>query len=175
MRRGASCIWALAGGSMIEADPTRSRDFDFEFGSWRVSHRRLATRLAGADDWEEFEGTSETRPVLGGNGNVEDNVLHIASGTYRAIAIRSFDPASATWAIWWLDHRAPHALDVPVVGRFLDGVGTFMADDVHDGRPVILRFQWLRTASVSPRWEQALSDDGGASWEINWTMDFVRA
>ena len=58
-----------------------------------MHHRRLATRLAGADDWEEFAGTSETRPVLGGNGNVEDNVLHIASGSYRAIAVRSYDAA----------------------------------------------------------------------------------
>jgi hypothetical protein len=24
------------------------------------------------------------------------------------------------------------------------------------------------------RWEQAFSDDGGATWETNWTMDFAR-
>jgi hypothetical protein len=165
---------ALAGGSMIDAAP-HSTDFDFEFGRWRVHHRRLATRLAGADDWEEFTGTCETRPVLGGNGNIEDNVLHIASGTYRAIAVRSYDAASGNWAIWWLDSRAPHALDVPVIGRFEGGVGTFLADDTHQGRPVKLRFQWLHTNSDSPRWEQALSADGGATWEINWTMDFERA
>jgi len=149
-------------------------DFDFEFGRWRVHHRRLATRLAGADDWEEFPGTSETRPVLGGNGNIEDNVLHIASGSYRAIAVRSYDPVGGTWAIWWLDNRAPHALDVPVIGRFEDGVGTFLANDTHESRPVTLRFQWLRTGTDSPRWEQALSADGGATWEVNWTMDFER-
>jgi len=27
----------------------------------------------------------------------------------------------------------------------------------------------------APRWEQALSVDGGATWETNWTMDFVRS
>jgi hypothetical protein len=151
-----------------------STDFDFEFGRWRVHHRRLATRLAGADDWEEFTGTSETRPVLGCNGNIEDNELHIASGSYHAIAIRSFDAASGNWAIWWLDSRAPHTLDVPVIGRFAGGVGTFLAEDTHAGRPVILRFQWLRTDTDRPRWEQALSADGGATWETNWTMDFER-
>lgn len=152
-----------------------STDFDFEFGRWRVHHRRLATRLAGAVDWEEFTGTSETRPVLGGSGNVEDNVLNIASGTYRAIAVRSYDAVSGNWAIWWLDQRAPHALDVPVIGRFERGIGTFLAEDTHEGRPVILRFQWLRTDTTRPRWEQALSADGGATWETNWTMDFERA
>jgi len=152
-----------------------SPDFDFQIGRWRVAHRRLKARLAGCQDWEAFEGTSEMRPVLGGNGNVEDNLLHISTGSYRAIAIRSFDPASGTWAIWWLDARSPHALDAPVVGRFEDGVGSFYAEDVLDGRPVRMRFLWLRTDTDTPRWEQALSDDGGQSWETNWTMDFERA
>jgi hypothetical protein len=153
---------------------TPSTDFDFQIGRWRVAHRRRKARLADCRDWEEFEGTCDMRPVLGGNGNVEDNVLHIATGTYRALAIRSFDPARGTWAIWWLDDRAPHHLDVPVIGRFENGVGTFLADDVLDGRPVKLRFLWLRTETETPRWEQALSADGGESWETNWTMDFAR-
>ncbi|UZK65511.1 DUF1579 domain-containing protein [Sphingomonas sp. M1-B02] len=150
-------------------------DFDFEFGRWRVIHRRLKQRLADCRDWETFEGTSETRPVLGGNGNVEDQLLHISTGSYRAIAVRSFDPATRAWAIWWLDSRAPHGLDVPVIGGFADGVGTFLADDTHEGRPIKLRFLWLNTHTDSPRWEQAMSADGGQSWETNWTMDFARA
>ena len=149
-------------------------DFDFQIGSWQVRHRRLKERLAGSDAWEEFDGTSDMRPILGGDGNVEDNVLHIPGGTYRAIALRSFDPAANSWAIWWLDARSPHALDVPVVGRFEDGVGHFYADDTLDGHPIRLRFMWSRTDTASPRWEQAMSADGGESWEVNWTMDFTR-
>lgn len=151
------------------------RDFDFQQGRWHVRHRRLAARLAGCTTWEEFTGTSEQRPLLGGNGNIEDNLLHLPGGTYRAVALRSYDPASASWAIWWLDGRAPHRLDVPVIGAFEDGVGRFHADDVLDGRPVRLRFLWLGTDGAAPRWEQALSPDGGATWETNWTMDFTRA
>jgi hypothetical protein len=152
-----------------------SQDFDFQIGSWRVTHRRLRERLVGSTDWETFTGTSTMRPVLGGSGNIEDNVLHISTGTYRAIAIRSFDPALKTWAIWWLDHRNPHALDVPVIGRFVDGVGTFMAVDTSGDRPVHVRFLWLQTNTSAPRWEQAMSVDGGETWETNWTMDFERA
>ena len=150
-------------------------DFDFQIGRWRVRHRRLKARLAGCSDWESFEGTCDMRPVLGGNGNVEDNVLQISTGTYRALALRSFDPALGAWAIWWLDDRSPHSLDPPVIGGFEDGVGTFLADDVLDGVPVKFRFLWLETGTETPRWEQALSADGGASWETNWTMDFERA
>ena len=32
-------------------------------------------------------------------------------------------------------------------------------------------FLWLQTDTQSPRWEQAMSADGGQSWETNWTMD----
>lgn len=149
-------------------------DFDFETGDWRVRHRRLKERLADCDEWEEFDGISSTRPVMGGRGNIEDNVLEFPDGTYRAVAIRSFDAAKGTWAIWWLDARNPHMLDVPVIGRFEDGVGAFFADDTLNGVAIRVRFLWLRTDTPSPRWEQAMSADGGTSWETNWTMDFER-
>lgn len=152
-----------------------SRDFDFQQGRWQVRHRRLKVRLAGCTEWETFAGTSEQRPLLGGNGNVEDNLLHLPAGDYRAVALRSYDPEAGTWAIWWLDARNPHALDTPVTGRFEQGIGTFYADDTHEGRPVRMRFLWLGTDGETPRWEQALSADGGESWETNWVMEFTRA
>lgn len=155
--------------------PVNCTDFDFQIGSWNVKHRRLKQRLVGCDEWETFEGTSQMRTILGGNGNIEDNELRMAEGTYRAVALRSFDEARGEWAIWWLDARSPHRLDVPVIGSFSQGVGSFYADDQWAGAPVRLRFLWLRTDSASPRWEQAMSTDGGATWETNWTMDFERA
>ena len=149
-------------------------DFDFEVGQWRVHHRRLKERLAGCDDWEEFSGTSETRLVLGGNGNIEDNLIDFPTGAYRAIAIRSFDAKKGTWAIWWLASNGPHHLDVPVIGSFENGIGAFYADDHLGDMPIKVRFLWIRTDTASPRWEQAFSADGGATWETNWTMDFQR-
>ena len=151
-----------------------SQDFDFELGKWQVRHRRLKERLAGCDDWEEFDGTSDTRPVLGGNGNVEDNFLEFPNGFYRAIAIRAFDVEKQTWAIWWLSAGNPHQLEVPVIGRFKDNVGTFFATDTLRGAPISVRFLWLNTDTATPRWEQAMSRDDGATWETNWTMDFRR-
>ena len=152
----------------------QARDFDFQIGKWQVRHRRLKRRLEQCTEWEEFSGQSEMRLSLGGLGNLEQNVLNIVSGSYHAIAIRAFDPASGTWAIWWLDGRSPHALDVPVIGSFKEGIGEFTAVDVISERPVLVRFLWLKTATATPRWEQAMSLDQGATWETNWTMDFSR-
>jgi len=158
----------------LDAEPTAPSDFDFEIGDWTVRHRRLKERLVGCDEWIEFDGESSTRKVLGGYGNVEDNRLWMPEGAYRAIAIRSFDAKARAWSIWWLDGRFPDRIDVPVVGRFVDGIGTFLADDVLAGRPIRIRFTWTATDLARPRWEQAFSADGGATWETNWIMDFTR-
>lgn len=160
-------------GSNHMSDDT-CRDFDFVFGDWKVRHRRLVKRLAGSNDWDEFDGTSSTRPVLGGNGNLEDNFIEFPGGAYRAVAMRSYDKATQQWAIWWLDERSPHHLDVPVVGRFENGIGTFLADDNFEGRPIKVRFSWVSVDRNSCRWEQAFSEDGGVSWETNWIMHFRR-
>jgi hypothetical protein len=152
-----------------------SHDFDFLAGSWKVRHRRLKERLTGCTEWEECGGTSTLRPIMGGCGNVDDNVIELPSGTYRAASVRAYDAASGQWAIWWIDGRTPHnPLDPGMRGRFEDGVGTFFADETFEGRPIRVRFLWTDITPASARWQQAFSEDGGASWETNWVMDFER-
>lgn len=151
-----------------------SNDFDFFFGRWRVEHRRLDERLAGCTRWTTFVGQCVVWPLLGGCGNIDDNLLELPSGPYRAATLRSYDPATEQWSIWWLDARNPHRLDPPVVGRFREGLGLFECDDVLDGRPIRVRFHWSALDPERPTWEQAFSDDGGTSWEVNWQMRFTR-
>lgn len=149
-------------------------DFDFAIGDWTVKHRRLKERLVGCEDWVEFDGTMSTRKILGGDGNLEDNFLDLPGDPYRAIALRSFDPLTTQWSIWWLDGRNPTHLDVPVVGDFATGKGLFYANDHLGGAPIKIRFTWF-SSDTEPRWEQAFSNDEGSTWETNWTMDFYRA
>lgn len=131
--------------------PTSEHDFDFLHGHWRVEHHRLRERLNGCTEWERFDGTCTAWPVLGGQGNVDDNLLHLPGGSYRATTLRSHRPQTGRWSIWWLDGRQPHRLDVPVVGHFDQGVGTFFAEDALDGRPIRVRFRQLDDAlSPSP-------------------------
>jgi len=151
---------------------TGQSDFDFLHRDWNVRHRRLATRLAGADDWFEFDGTSTTRPTMGGYGNVEDNFLDDPGGAYRAMAVRAFEASTGLWRIWWLDLRSPAELGPPVIGRFASEQGAFFADDVWRDTPIKVRFLWRTNAGAGPSWEQAFSQDGGASWETNWFMQF---
>jgi hypothetical protein len=159
----------------LPLDPSAPPDFDFFIGSWSVAHRRLKARLAGSTEWETFSGRAVTQKTLGGFGNMDDNVIEIPSGTYRAVTLRAYDPRARSWSIWWLDSRSPGRLDVPVVGRFENGVGTFLAEDSFEGKPIRVRFLWTQPRAGSPRWEQAFSPDHGATWETNWVMDFTRA
>ena len=151
-------------------------DFDFLIGHWQVHHRRLKERLADNHEWIEFEGTSVLQMVMGGYGTIDDNVLEFPGGAYRAVGLRSFDPKSGQWSIWWLDSRTPQGpLDPPVRGSFRDGIGTFFADDTFNGQPIRVRFEWSEITPTSCHWEQAFSTDSGATWETFWVMDFRRA
>lgn len=158
------------------AEPTSPHAGDWAWlaGRWTVKHSRLRERLAGSTAWEEFDGTCVNWPTLGGMGNVDDNVLEMAGGTYRALAMRAVDIRTRQWSIWWLDARSM-TIDPPVRGGFANGVGTFMGDDILDGRPIKVRFEWTSITSTSAHWEQAFSADAGATWETNWRMQFTRA
>jgi len=180
----------LAGGALIAAsakagetgqaaepvDPAfapHARDWDWLIGNWSVRHRRLRERLAGSTEWDEFAGTCRNWPLMGGRGNVDDNVLDLPAGRYRGVGVRAFDVQDRLWSIWWIDSRLP-GIDPPVRGGFADGVGTFIGDDMLRGRPVKVRFRWSAITATSAQWEQAFSPDGGTTWETNWHMDFTR-
>jgi hypothetical protein len=111
-----------------------------------------------------------------GWGNVEDHTFNRPSGVTHGIGLRTYDPKTGLWAIWWVDGRDPHgALDPPVKGRFDNGVGTFYSDYMDQGKPMRARFIWSHITPTSAHWEQALSSDAGATWETNWIMEFHRA
>jgi hypothetical protein len=156
-----------------ESNVTGINDFDFLIGNWRVHHRRLKERLANNHDWVEFEGSSTAQKILGGLGNMDDNMINLPGGVYRAVTVRTYDPKEKLWSIWWIDSRHPGPLDPAVVGSFEKGVGTFYADDTFNGKPIRVRYLWTNQLDA-PHWEQAFSGDGGKSWETNWIMDFVR-
>ena len=156
-----------AGGGSIH-------DFDFFLGSWRVEHRRLRERLAGSTDWETFAGVTTCQALLGGIVNLNESLAQRASGPTSGLGLRAYDAKTDTWADWYLSAKAPLALDRPGIGRFRDGVGTFLSDDVFEGRPIRVRGRFSSLAPDVAQWEQAFSPDGGATWETNWVMRYVR-
>ena len=149
-------------------------DFDFLIGTWKVHHRMLTARLKGSTEWIEFEGDTVDRKIMNGLGNMDENIIHMKTGPVHAISLRIFNPQSKEWSIHWSTDKMGY-LDIPMIGGFKDGIGEFYAQEIHDSRHVYSRFIWSKITANSCQWEQALSSDGGKTWETNWIMEFKRA
>jgi len=152
-------------------DPTHA--FDFFHGTWQAHNHRMVGRLVGSQKWEDFEAVVECHDLPGGTGNEDSYVTDFWPG-FTGITVRFLDRATQKWSIYWASNKTG-VLEPPVVGGFdADGVGIFEGDDVNNGKPVRVRYTWSRTRTAHPRWEQAMSPDGGKTWETNWVMNFDR-
>ena len=151
------------------------RDFDFFVGRWKIYNRRLRGRLNGSTDWEEFEGATIARPVLGGLGNLDECTMERASGQLKGMTVRLYNPESRQWSLYWADNVKSGILQTPMVGGFENGRGEFYGQEPFEGKQIFSRFIWSEITETSCRWEQAFSPDGGKTWETNWIMDFVRS
>ncbi|QQP99430.1 hypothetical protein [Lysobacter enzymogenes] len=154
------------------ADPARA--FDFFLGTWQVRYRRLRERLMDSRDWEEFDGRCQTQSLFGGLAQFDESVVNRPGLPYRGLALRSFDPATRSWADWWLDTRNPQRIGPPMIGGFADGEGRFFGESQLRGATVKVRGLWTGIGADRVQWEQAYSADGGASWETNWVSRYRR-
>jgi hypothetical protein len=147
-------------------------DFDFLAGKWNVHSRRQDKWLVGSTNYEEFTHSFEAWTHF--DGRVSFDVGYFPSRGFSGLTLRLYNPETREWSIYWVDSRKM-ALEPPVIGRFVDGVGTFVGDDTYEGRPIKVRFTWSHDSADSARWQQELSDDDGQTWELNWVMDMTRA
>jgi hypothetical protein len=89
--------------SLVEPPTGHIDDFNFFIGDWKTRHHQLVGRLVGSTTWRDFGGVSQVRKIMGGQGNLDDNILDLPTGAYRAATVRTFDPASRHWSIYWID------------------------------------------------------------------------
>ena len=154
-------------------------DFDFVPGVWQMHNRKLINALdQECDKWVEFDSVSTGDIRLYGLGNTDRMLVESMppdGQPYEGMPLRLFDPQEKVWRIWWTSSRYPGVLDPPVVGRFDgDGVGRFYSDDIVNGTPVKVRFEWSDTTTDTPKWNQAFSFDDGQTWKPNWYNWFIR-
>jgi hypothetical protein len=192
--------WALTGlaasDSSRSAQPETARDgshdFDFLYGKWKMPNHRLTKRLAGSHEWVDFITCDEASPLPGGLGDID----YLKSSYWKdfvGMTVRTYDPKTGLWRIYWVDNRfSEGVIQPPVVGKFEGNVGIFEGPDKFNGTPIIVRFTWAvnpRSLQASDQWEKALnpenspvvakwhqdfSSDGGKTWETNWYNEFIR-
>jgi hypothetical protein len=153
-----------------------SHDFDFIFGKWRMPNHKLKTKLAGAHDWADFVTCDEGQPLPGGIGNTDFWTANYWKD-FVGVTVRTYDPATGLWRIYWVDNKfSKGKIQPPVVGKFDGDVGIFEGPDTFNGIPILVRYTWKinpKGSEVVATWNQAFSTDHGKTWETNWYNEFI--
>ncbi|QJR15122.1 hypothetical protein [Usitatibacter palustris] len=155
-------------------------DFDFLVGRWKTEQKRNTTPLKDDGAWESFTAEIHMQKFPGGIGNFD--VLNAPTWRpgYTGLAIRIFNGETGLWSIYWLNNKTggidkdTNELQVPVVGKFVNGVGIFENDEVFQGTPIRVQYRWDRVDADNVKWQQAFSFDGGKTWKVNWHMTGTR-
>ena len=142
-------------------------DFDFEIGAWKTHLRRLVRPLTGSTTWVEYEGTTVVRKVWDGRANLVELKVDGAAGHFEGLSLRLYNPQSRQWSLNFANIN-DGTLSTPTIGEFKDGRGEFYNQETYNGRAILVRFVITKITNDSYRFEQAFSDDGGKTWEVNW-------
>jgi hypothetical protein len=154
-----------------------SKDFDWMVGSWKADLKRLVNPLTGSTTWVEFDGTQVTTKAFGGRAVVDEFTVDSPATRTKVegFTVRLYNPANQTWSIYWANARNG-AFSLPAtVGRWQNGRGEFYDHEELNGRWILVRYVWSDVTPTSAHFEQAFSEDGGKTWEVNWISNIARA
>lgn len=149
------------------------RDFDFEIGTWQTRLSRLKDPLSGSATWVEYEGTTVVRKVWEGRANLVELDVEGPAGRIEGLSLRLYNPEARQWSLNFSNSRGG-TLSPPVIGEFKNGRGEFYGQETFNGRAILVRFVISDITPTSVRFEQAFSDDGGKTWEVNWIATDTR-
>lgn len=142
-------------------------DFDFEIGTWETRLSLLQDPLSASSTWVEYVGTSVVRKVWNGRANLVELEVDGPAGHIEGLSLRLYNPESRQWSLSFSNSRSG-TLSPPVFGEFRNGRGEFFGQESIDGRMILVRFVISDITADSIRFEQAFSEDGGKTWEVNW-------
>jgi hypothetical protein len=148
-------------------------DFDFEFGTWKTELTRLLHPLSGSHTWVKYEGTTVVHKLWNGHANLVELKADGSAGHFEGLNLRLYNPQSHQWSLNFANSRAG-TFSQPTIGEFKNGRGEFFDQETLNGRAILVRFVISDITSNSCRFEQAFSDDGGKTWEVNWIAKDTR-
>ena len=167
-------LGASVSRSEQESSNDGQHDFDFEIGTWKTHLKRLLHPLSGSTTWVEYDGTTVVRKVWDGRANLAEVKMDGPAGHFEGLSLRLYNPESRQWSLNFSSSKAG-SLSQPTIGSFKNGRGEFFDQETFNGRAILVRFVIFDITPDSCRFEQAFSDDGGKSWEVNWIATDSRA
>ena len=148
-------------------------DFDFHIGTWKTHVSRLVHPLTGSTTWVTYEGTTVVRKIWNGRANLVELEVDGSAGHLELLSLRLYDPQSRQWSLN-VASSGGGTLGVPTIGEFKNGRGEFFDQETLNGRAIQVRFVISDITANSCHFEQAFSDDGGKTWEVNWLATDTR-
>jgi hypothetical protein len=155
------------------AERDGQHDFDFEMGTWKTHLKRLLHPLTGSTTWVEYEGISVVRKVWNGRANLLELEADGPTGHFEGLSLRLYNPQSHQWSLNFANSNSG-IMAQPTIGEFRNGRGEFFDQETLNGRAILVRFVISGITPDSCRFEQAFSDDGGRTWEVNWIATDTR-
>jgi hypothetical protein len=155
------------------AEHDGQHDFDFSFGTWKTHISRRLHPLTGSTAWVEYEGTSIVRKIWNGRAGLGETEADGPGGHLEALSLRLYDPEARQWNLTYASGKGG-TLSVPAVGEFKNERGEFFDTEPSNGRNILVRNVWSDITPNSCHFEQAFSDDGGKTWEVNWNATDTR-
>jgi hypothetical protein len=178
-RANISPVKAVSGTGLattIQSAPTErdgQHDFDFNIGTWQTHIKRLVHPLTGSSTWIEMSGTVVVSKVWDGRAQLEEVEADGAGAHHESLSLFLYNPESRQWSINFAGSK-DGSLSPAAVGEFKNGRGEFFDQEPFNGRSILVRIVWSDITPDSHRFEQSFSDDGGKTWEPNFTATLTR-
>jgi hypothetical protein len=147
--------------------------FDFARGEWRTTVLFLSNPSAASPRWTKIRGRVTVHELWSGAADLEETEANGAHELFEALTLRLYDPTARQWYLY----RASSddgVLGEPLIGDFKDGRGVFYDQDTRAGHTVFVRNVYFDVTANAYRFEQALSNDGGKTWQTDLTAQLRR-
>ncbi len=148
-------------------------DFDFHIGRWKSHLSRLQHPLTNSRAWVQYDGTTVVRKIWDGRANLVELEVTGPAGHIEGMSLRLYNPTARQWSLNFASSSGG-ILTQPTVGEFKNGRGEFYDQEKFNDRTILVRFVISHITANSCHFEQAFSDDGGKTWEVNWIATDTR-
>ena len=155
------------------AETDSQHDFDFNIGIWKTHQSQLLHPLTGSHTWVEYNGTDVIRNIWGGRANIGEVEADGPAGHLELLSLRLYNAQAHQWS-FNVAISGTGSMEHPAVGEFKNGRAEFIDQETYKGRMILVRFSVSDITPNSCRFEQAFSNDGGKTWEVNFIVKETR-
>lgn len=167
-----------AASDALPAPDEHMQQLAWFIGEWDVHSRTLMN--AETNEWLEEDLHTIHTYELGGNLVFEHFFGPLGGDPFEAWSLRKYNPNNERWEQRWVDTSPGGFADWigsfdPETNTFTGYARRFLNDDLEIAGERAYREVFDNITENSFNWRYEQTEDGGATWTVTWTLDYVRA